>query len=159
HRLVPDERYAEVFADSIRRWRAANPVGLGINWASSLEVSFRLIAWCWALVLFRDARALSAELFLEVLGGIDAHARQVERHLSRYFSPNTHLTGEALGLVYAGTLFAELAGASRWRALGEDILVAESERQVLGDGVHFERATCYQRYTAEIYLHFVLLAA
>src|SRR5207245_7623569 len=29
---------------------------------------------------------------------------------------------------------------------------------VLPDRVYFEQSTCYQRYTAEIYLHFVILA-
>jgi hypothetical protein len=32
------------------------------------------------------------------------------------------------------------------------------ERQVLSDGVYFERSTCYQRYTVDIYLHFLILA-
>jgi hypothetical protein len=158
YRLSRAERYAETFAERIEAWFAANPPGLGINWASSLEVALRLIAWCWALVLFRDARALTSELFSAMLQSIRAHADHVAGYLSHYYSPNTHLTGEALGLFYAGTVFPELRGASRWQRLGQDILVAESARQVLADGVHFERATCYQRYTVEIYLHFLLLA-
>jgi hypothetical protein len=32
-------------------------------------------------------------------------------------------------------------------------------RQVLPDGVYFEQSTCYQRYTAEIALHFLLLCS
>ncbi|PWU25421.1 MAG: hypothetical protein C5B48_01375, partial [Candidatus Rokuibacteriota bacterium] len=158
YRLTGAERYAETFAASIRYWRRANPPGFGINWASSLEVALRLVAWCWALVLFRGARALSADLFAEMLGDIHDHARHVERHLSHYFSPNTHLTGEALGLYYAGLVFPELRLATRWRALGSRLLDAEGGRQVMKDGVHFELSTCYQRYTAEIYLHYLLLA-
>ena len=45
---------------------------------------------------------LSAELFARDPRAASAHARHVERYLSCYFSPNTHLTGEALGLFYAG---------------------------------------------------------
>src|SRR5690606_1717526 len=41
---------------------------------------------------------------------------------------------------------------------GRRILVDQSERQIQQDGIYFEHATCYQRYTAEIYLHFLLLA-
>src|SRR5262249_19427194 len=108
--------------------------------------------------LFRGARALSADLFAEMLGDIHDHARHVERHLSHYFSPNTHLTGEALGLYYAGLVFPELRLAARWRALGSRLLDAEGSRQVMKDGVHFELSTCYQRYTTEIYLHYLLLA-
>jgi hypothetical protein len=40
-----------------------------------------------------------------------------------------------------------------------DILVREIDRQVLRDGVYFEQSTCYQRYTVEIALHFLILCA
>jgi hypothetical protein len=159
YRLTGDERYPAMFADTIRGWLRANPPGMGINWASSLEVAFRLISWCWAVSLFRGAAALTAELRAVLVGGIAAHASRVERYLSYYFSPNTHLTGEALGLFYAGTLFPGMPGAARWQRTGLDILVREAERQILPDGVYIEQAMCYQRYTAEIYLHFVILAA
>jgi hypothetical protein len=137
----------------------ANPPGIGINWASSLEVALRLISWCWALMLFRASSALSPELFVDMLGAVRAHASHVERYLSYYFAPNTHLTGEALGLFYAGSVFPELREAPRWRALGTRILLQQLERQVLPDGVYFEQSTCYQRYTVETYLHFMILAA
>src|SRR5207237_4759604 len=32
-------------------------------------------------------------------------------------------------------------------------------QQVLADGVYFEHSTCYQRYTVDIYLHFLILTA
>jgi hypothetical protein len=159
YRLTGDERYGSMFADTIRNWLRANPPGMGINWTSSLEVAFRLISWCWALSLFRGSAALTADLRAVLVGGIAAHASRIERYLSYYFSPNTHLTGEALGLFYAGTLFPSMPAAARRRRLATDILIHEAEQQILPDGVYMEQATCYQRYTAEIYLHFVVLAA
>ncbi|HEY3488160.1 MAG TPA: alginate lyase family protein [Gammaproteobacteria bacterium] len=159
YRYTGDERYAEKFAVSIQGWLNANPPGMGINWTSSLEVAFRLIAWSWALFLLRESKALSATLVGEIIGSIRIHARHIERYLSYYFSPNTHLTGEALGLFYAGVIFPELEGASRWRTLGRRILLEQLDRQIFKDGVYFEQSTCYQRYTVEIYLHFLILAA
>jgi hypothetical protein len=159
YRLTGDEKYAQVFADSVRDWMDANPAGMGINWASSLEVSYRLISWCWALNLFRGSTSLSSELHADMLGWLRAHAAHVERYLSHYFSPNTHLTGEALGLFYVGVLFPDLPRAMRWRKLGARVLLEQLPRQVHGDGVYFEQSTCYERYTAEIYLHFMILAA
>ncbi len=159
YRITRDERYADFLTRSLRDFLRTNPPGLGIHWSSSLEVALRLVSWCWILVLLRLSPALSAELFAEMVSGVVAHAQHVERYLSFYFSPNTHLTGEALGLFYAGVLFPELPQAERWRELGADILVEQSARQVLEDGVYFERSTCYQRYTVEIYLHFLILAA
>jgi hypothetical protein len=159
YQMSRDERYAEAFARYVLEWLQANPPALGINWTSSLEVALRLMSWCWALFLFRDSRALSPDLFVEMLEAIWAHAAHVERNLSYYFSPNTHLTGEALGLFYAGVVFPEFQPAGRWRTLGARILVEESERQILPDGVYFEQSSCYQRYTVETYLHFLILAA
>jgi len=159
YRLTRDERYAEVFARFLRAWMEANPPGMGVNWSSSLEVALRLISWCWAVALFKGSRALSAPLLNEMLAGVKDHARHVDRYLSLYFAPNTHLTGEALGLFYAGVLFPSLPRAKRWRARGAEILIDQCERQILPDGVYFEQSTCYQRYTAEIYLHFLILAA
>jgi len=158
YRLTGDERYAEAFARYVEEWLPANPPGLGINWASSLEVALRLISWCWALFLFRQSTVLSPKLFVEMLGGIQAHASHVEKYLSYYFAPNTHLTGEALGLFYAGVVFPQLRSAGRWRELGMRILADQIQRQVLPDGVYFEQSMCYQRYTVEIYLHFLILA-
>lgn len=159
YRLTGDERYGEFFVGYIRRWMQGNPPGIGINWASSLELALRLISWVWALFLFRDAKALSSELFRDMLVWIHVQAIHIERYLSSYSSPNTHLTGEALGLFYVGTLFPELREAERWRALATKILVEQSERQIHADGVYFEQSTYYQRYTVEMYLHFLILAA
>ena len=157
--LTGDERYAESCISAIDSWLEANPPGLGINWASSLEVSYRLIAWCWVLVLIRDFPELTGEWVMKVLAAIWRHATHVRRYLSYYFSPNTHLTGEALGLFYAGVLLREFDAAPDWRGRGMHVLVSESRRQVTADGVHFEQSTCYHRYTIEIYQHFALLAA
>ena len=156
--LTGDDRFAAASARHIEGWLEANPPGVGINWASSLEVGFRLISWSWALHLFHGSSALDAGLRTRMLGSLWTHARHLERYLSYYYSPNTHLTGEALALTYAGVLFPQLPRATRWRALGTRILENESERQILPDGVYFEQSTCYQRYTADIYLHFIMLA-
>jgi hypothetical protein len=110
-------------------------------------------------VLFRGAPQLSPELFRALRASLASQAAHVAAFPSSYFSPNTHLTGEALGLFHAGLLFPELKAAARWRDMGRRILIEEIGRQVLDDGVYFEQSTAYQCYTAEIYLHFLVLAA
>jgi len=158
YRFTGDEHYAQEFAQQIRHWIQNNPAGLGINWSSSLEVAMRMMSWCWALLLFHGSQALTAGLLVEMLAWIRLHANYIERYLSYYFSPNTHLTGEALGLFYVGLLFPEIQGAARWRAVSVKILEEQIERQVHSDGVYFEQSTRYQYYTVEIYLHFTILA-
>lgn len=158
YRLTGEEKYARCAVEYFRQWIRANPPGVGIHWASSLEAALRIVSWSWSLFLFRGSEALGPELFLRMLECVSHHAVRVEKYLSYYFAPNTHLTGEALGLFYAGVLFPDLEGAPRWRELGATILIDECGRQILPDGVYFEQSICYQRYTAEIYLHFLILA-
>jgi hypothetical protein len=159
YRITGNESYAAAVAAFVTDWIEGNPPGQGINWASSLEAALRLVSWCWAAVLILGSAALSDAFFAVWLQPLTRHALHVERYLSYYYSPNTHLTGEALGLFYAGVLFPEVPDASRWREQGARILVEQIQKQVLADGVYFEQSTYYQRYTVEIYLHFLILAA
>ena len=153
-----DTRYATAFASQLAGWIGANPPRLGVNWASSLEVSYRAIAWLWALQLFADAPELTDDLLLAALESLRRHATHVERYLSTYYSPNTHLTGEALGLLYLGTALPMFEASDRWRTTGWNILREQAFRQVRGDGTYFEQALYYHRYTSDIYHHALLLA-
>ncbi|MGI9106254.1 MAG: alginate lyase family protein [Pyrinomonadaceae bacterium] len=156
--LTGDERHAETFARHINSWMKHNLPKQGINWASSLEVSFRSISWLWALYFFKDSPHLDAPLMALMLRHLYVHARHLETYLSTYFSPNTHLTGEALGLFYLGTLLPQFRRAGVWRAKGRKILLDELKRHVKADGVYFEQSSYYHRYTTDFYTHFLLLA-
>jgi hypothetical protein len=135
-----------------------NPPDRGINWISSLEIAYRAIAWCWVWHLTREAPAWNDEVLPRFLWQLWHHARHIERYDSIHHSPNTHLTGEALGLLYVGLLFPEFRRSSRWVDVGLQLLVSELDHQMLSDGMHFERAVGYHRHTVGIYLHGLLLA-
>ncbi|MEP6618260.1 MAG: alginate lyase family protein [bacterium] len=150
--------YAACFVAQLSSWMDANPPKDGVNWASSLEVAYRAIAWLWAMELFRGAPELTPAVLQRQLKFFYSHGRHLERYLSTYFSPNTHLTGEALGLLYLGTMLPEFKRAARWRALGWEILERELIRHVHTDGVYFEQSTYYHRYTVDIYLHALMMA-
>lgn len=157
--LTRDERYAATFVRHLDSWMEQNPPGLGINWMSSLEVAFRVMSWIWAFHFFRDSANFTPEIFLKALKFLYLHGRHLEKYLSTYYSPNTHLTGEALGLYYLGTQLKIFDRAEKWRKLGEEILLTELDRQILLDGVYFEQSTWYHRYTADFYTHFLILQA
>lgn len=155
--LTKNEKFAECFARHLESWMIQNPPGVGINWFSSLEIAFRAMSWIWAFHFFKDSPHFTPELFQNALKFLYLHGRHIEKYLSTYYSPNTHLTGEALGLYYLGTQLSFFNRASHWRKLGEDILLGELDRQILDDGVYFEQTTWYQRYTADFYTHFLIL--
>jgi hypothetical protein len=153
-----DERYAEALVEDIGTWIRDNPPAVGINWVSSLEIAFRCISWLWSISLARSSSKWPSLQLLEIERSLYAQGRHIESYLSTYFSPNTHLTGEALGLYYLGTCLPELECARRWRDLGRSILLQQLDAQVRPDGVYFEQSTWYQRYTVDFYTHFIVLA-
>jgi hypothetical protein len=160
--LTRHGRYAARIVRDVRDWLAANPPLMGINWASMLELGLRSLSWAAATHFLladvadeRAAAGTSAPIddawLLDVFVGLDRQLRHVERHLSRYFSPNTHLTGEALALYVVGVAFPELAGSRQWTRTGKAILLEEIEAQINADGGHAELSTCYHRYTLDFY--------
>ena len=155
--LSDDEKYAQTFVTHLNSWMDQNPPKLGINWASSLEVAFRSISWFWSIYFFKESPALDAKTFTRALKFLYLNARHLETYLSTYFSPNTHLTGEALGLFYLGTLLPEFKESHRWRRTGLRILTEQLSRHVRPDGVYFEQSSYYHRYTADFYTHLLIL--
>ncbi len=155
--LTGDSRYARGISDHVEGWLEANPPLTGINWASMLEIGLRTISWTVAMhflaagddVRFPTARCLVA---------LERQLTHLEEHLSHYFSPNTHLIGEALALYVVGHAFPELDSSRRWVETGRRILIREIDRQVLPDGGHVERSMHYQRYTLDFYLLALLTA-
>jgi hypothetical protein len=151
--VTGDRRYRDEIIAQLRSWLAANPPLAGINWASMLEVALRAISWVWGLhfllALDDDERD---DWLVDLLLGLDRQLEHVCGNLSTYFSPNTHLTGEALGLYLAGCALPELKHARRWSAVGRSVLLDEIDRQIFADGGHAERSMHYHRYTLDFYL-------
>lgn len=169
--LTGDRRYADGIVDRLASWLSANPPLTGINWASMLEIGMRAMSWTWALHFLLApigthahggiaprARTATLPWLADMLIALDRQLTHLEQNLSYYFSPNTHLTGEALALYVVGVALPELAGSQRWTALGRDILINEIDRQILPDGGHAERSAHYHRYTLDIYLMALLTA-
>jgi hypothetical protein len=155
--LKGEPRFAEEIVKQISDWVEKNPPPKGPNWASSLEAAFRLTSWIWAVRLIKGNECLDKGFLLNLAAWIAEHARHIERFLSTYSSPNTHLTGEALGLFYAGVFFPNLPDAQRWKEKGKDILFRMLPIHLLQDGGYVERTLWYHQYTISFYLHFIIL--
>ncbi|HWY57535.1 MAG TPA: alginate lyase family protein [Terriglobales bacterium] len=158
-RLTGSDRYVKELIRQWHGWQIANPYPMGINWSSSLEVAFRSLSWLWIRHLLTDCQLFTPSFELDLSHALALNARHIERYLSTYFSPNTHLLGEAAALFFVGTLCPLLKSAKRWRDHGWRILLAEAQRQVHPDGVYFEQSLYYHVYALDFLLHARLLAA
>jgi uncharacterized heparinase superfamily protein len=134
----------------LESWLEQNPPLRGINWASALEVAFRALSWVWLDRIAGEALPLAFRHVL--LDALNLHGCFLERNLSVYFSPNTHLLGEAVALHTVGTLYPEFPRSARWGRLGADLVTQQMERQVRDDGAHFEQSTYYHVYALDFFL-------
>jgi hypothetical protein len=157
--LTGDETYAREIVTQWYSWQRANPYPLGANWASSLEVAFRSLSWIWLHHLLADCPALPAGFENDLLHALALNGRHIDRYLSTYFSPNTHLLGEAVVLFLIGTLYSQLSSAKNWEEKGWRIIQQEAARQVRPDGVYFEQSLYYHVYAVDFFLHARLLAS
>jgi hypothetical protein len=156
--LSGETKYTRELMAQWHNWIEANPYPLGIHWASTLEVAFRSLSWIWVNKLLTGASECE-EFRSQLAPALAFHGRYIERYLSTYFSPNTHLLGEALALFFLGTLFPHMPGAARWQESGWKIVRQEIARQVRSDGVYFEQSLYYHVYALDFFLYARLLAA
>ena len=157
-RLTGDERFGDEVVSQWKRWQAENPYLVGVNWASSLEVAFRSLSWIWVYFLLVETPSMTSELSREFARALAVSGRHIETYLSTYFSPNTHLLGEAVALFAIGTLFSDLPKAEQWKSRGWEIVLKSAKEQVRPDGFYFEQSTYYHVYALDMFLHARILA-
>lgn len=145
--LTGDERYAARSLSAVEEWSA-----------DTTSAGLQLLAWCWSLVLLRQSSGLTTLRLRAATEAIRQHALRLAGHDAQWSAPGATVIVNALALFYVATLFPEFRESRRWRDMAVRVLVAECERQVHEDGVHFEQSTCFQFYCVDVYLHFLVLA-
>jgi len=145
-----NEIYLRNVFDQLDSWLVQNPYQRGINWTSALEVASRAFSWMW---LYHFAgNHMPRDLRPRLLDSLYQHGCHIENNLSFYFSPNTHLLGEAVALYALGHSFPSFPRAKQWLALGNKTVLEQIERQVRPDGSHFEQSTYYHVYALDMFL-------
>lgn len=157
--LSDDEKYASEIINQITDWIDTNPYLIGVNWASSLEQSLRLISWSWALFsLYKKDYKIIDAIKEKISTSIYQQAEFIYKNLSLYSSANNHLIGEAIGLAVIGTLFDYGKDSINWQKKGIKLLFKELEKQIFDDGLSREQAFNYHCVVLNMFLTtFVLL--
>jgi len=143
-------------AAQLTSWLDQNPFHCGINWASALEVAFRALSWLWIWHLC--GTRLPVALQEPWMQSLYHHGLHLEYNLSIYFSPNTHLLGEAVALFALGHLLPQWPRAKQWATLGALWVRRQYESQVRPDGSHFEQSSYYHVYALDFFLLFARLS-
>jgi hypothetical protein len=143
------DEYFDTVIHQLEHWWTENQFQRGINWTSALEVGFRALSWIWIWRLL--GAKLPAAFRQRFLAELYRHGLHLEYNLSIYFSPNTHLLGEAVALHAIGRLFPEFPRADSWRSLGREIVGQHMTGCVKDDGSYFEQSTYYHVYALDMF--------
>lgn len=150
-----NREFIEEIFRQIESWLDQNPFPCGINWTSALEVAFRSLSWIW--IFHWIAPEMPDAFRSRFLTCLYRHGRYLAENLSIYFSPNTHLLGEAVALHALGALFEAFPESAAWQRRGAEIVEAQLKFQVQPDGAHFEQSTYYHVYALDLFLlHYLL---
>jgi hypothetical protein len=149
------DEYFNAVVRQLEHWCSENQFQRGINWTSALEVGFRGLSWIWIWHLL--GTKMTASFRQRFLAGLYRHGLHLEYNLSIYFSPNTHLLGEAVALHAIGRLFPKFPRAARWRTLGSAIVRDHMSSCVKRDGSYFEQSTYYHLYALDMFAFHAVL--
>ncbi|MDQ2978149.1 MAG: heparinase II/III family protein, partial [Acidobacteriota bacterium] len=144
-----DARCPAEFEREVRSWIRQNPVGLGVNWACTMDVGLRAVSWIWALGLFEEA-PFSGTFRDEILFSLYQHGLWIPEHLEIGEVNGNHFLSDALGLVACGTVFQKTPSGRKWLELGAQFFEREMREQVTADGVDIEGSVPYHRLVLEI---------
>jgi asparagine synthase (glutamine-hydrolysing) len=154
YRATGDEAHAECFWQLVESWGIANPPNHGPHWRCGQEISLRLMAWAFALHVFKESPATTPDRFVRMLGMIAAQAHRVAgTTLYAHLQENNHSISEGAGLWTLGILFPMLAGAEAWRRKGRDILEKDAFRLLCEDGSFSQKSNNYHRLMLHDYLY------
>ncbi|MHA1368522.1 MAG: alginate lyase family protein [Promethearchaeota archaeon] len=151
-RLEKRKEYCLEFEKQIRDWIKANPVGVGINWACTMDVGIRATNLLIAMELFKGLQF--PDDFLELFyKSIHDHGKFICNHLE-YFSGLTtnHLVGDLVGLLFISIKCPFYKTSRKWKDIAINKLIDEAKKQVYPDGVDFEGSTCYHALVLEMFL-------
>lgn len=158
HRIDGDPKPLLHASALLEGWIAQNPAGIGVNWASALEVGVRSLSWLWMMAFVLDSRHLAPAQAALWIGSLGDHYEFLRGHLSVYTDRSNHLIGEATALWMLASVFRDFPDADVEAARALGILCAEAERQITVDGVSCEQATGYHCFVLDFYLQVAALA-
>jgi len=158
-RLLAESCVTE-FQNQVADWIAANPVGLGVNWASDMDVAIRAVNWVLAFTLFGGQCSVPDHWEDNFWTSISDHASFLYNHTRIPLGRRgNHYAVQAAGLYILACLCPFLKHSSAWSHIARDRLEEQIRIQTRADGTHFEDSTSYHLLVADTFLYAAMLGA
>jgi hypothetical protein len=156
YRLTGNTKYVSKLHGLLGDWHHNNPVGWGIGWVCTMDVSLRAIALVWVIHLMAGTSWLEHNaLWLRTI--LSEHGRFIYRNVEYSDINGNHHTACLLGLLYLGLLLRNEPEAAKWLTRAVQGLQKEIMLQTYEDGVCHEGSIPYHGLVTEMFLHAGLL--
>lgn len=143
------DRYGPVFVAQWQDWRKANPLARGVNWACTMDVALRAVAWSVAVACWWNGWpvALQQQMWADLVD----HARFIRNVLewSPYARTN-HYYSDLVGLATVAVTLNESSNAREWLQFARRELERETLSQFDEDGMNRECSSAYHRLMVEL---------
>lgn len=138
------DRHLEVLRELVSSWIEATADQRGDGW-DPYPTATRIVRWVRALALVVDD--LDPAFLARWIESLDHQARYLERFVEHHVSGN-HVVRNYTALILAGAVLPGRMGGRLLRR-GRAGLRRQLDRQVLADGVHYERSPMYHAIVLE----------
>jgi len=147
HRKTGDERYPRQFKSIVDNWVAANPLMIGVNWITGMDVAIRGLNLALGLMYFRRHLSDSLRHYAKVLW---SHAQYIHKYdVLRHSGPqNNHLLASLAGLLGISLCYAG-PQAEAFSDTAMTHLDNQLSLQFRSDGGNFESAINYHQLSLE----------
>ena len=149
--LLAATGHADEVGAQLASWIDANPVELGVNWTTTMDVAIRAANWLAALAICAN-EAAGEPWFEQSLGSLLLHGRFIRSHLEWSETRGNHYLSDVVGLLPIAALFSGSREGRDWAQWAANELVSEMEHQVREDGCAHEASTSYHRLVTELFV-------
>jgi len=149
--LTGEQRFTDEIGRELTRWIRGNPVGIGVNWACTMDVAIRGVNWLATLTALKSDDVCEPWM-PAVADNLLLHAQFIRGHIEDGEVRGNHYLADLTGLLVIASLFTGSKIGRRWADYAAAAVLAELDSQVRADGVVHEASISYHRLVCELFI-------
>lgn len=151
--------YWNEFRDQLTDWIRNNPCGLGVNWATEMDIAMRVVSWVIAFSIFGRKVEIDDPWQQQFWHSVWEHGRVLYKCLIKpQGRKGNHYATQIAGLYIVATLCPFFTESTKWKSIAKARLEEQVQVQVRSDGTHIEDSTSYHLLVTEIFLYTGIIA-
>lgn len=144
--ITSNKKYLYKCLNELEEWIDIFPTGFGYPHLIPLNISQRLITWCFIFLILKDDEYFQKKLMNKFIQSMDDQAKFMSENLSIFGQTNNFLISELVSLKFINHIFPFID----YKYDLDKVLIEELDKQICEDGTSFENSTGYQRFVTEL---------